>query len=314
MSKAFVALLAWRFARLDFSSVFGFPHPIPHMSEWGDFLPVFKDEKEYNPAEHLKKFHECMDLLDLQHEDVCMKMFMHSLYGDAHQWYFSLPPSSISSLKDFHRVFNEHCKRLFSDQFLSGNCCEEYELNNKVEDANREESLLHIMHQFPNDLHDVISHQDELKMDNKRDEDSPINNISDFHKSKELISLVKNHENQLSIGHMSIKISEGSSQLSDLCIKESCSYDEKQDDIFPNLFQNPIVDNSMPKFSSMSFELFPDISIFEKYNEEEDIEFSRDLVMSKISFSSTIQHRDDQLSLGQMQIEINEDSVQFSDL
>ena len=40
------------------------------MSEWGDFLPVFKEEKEDNLAEHLLKFHECMHLLDLQHEDV----------------------------------------------------------------------------------------------------------------------------------------------------------------------------------------------------------------------------------------------------
>jgi hypothetical protein len=109
--KSFSALLAQRFAPLNFSSVPGFPHPVPDMSEWGDFLPIFKENKEDNPAEHLLKFHECMDLLDLQHEDVRMKMFMYSLYGDARQWYFSLPPSSISSLKDFHRAFTEHCKR-----------------------------------------------------------------------------------------------------------------------------------------------------------------------------------------------------------
>ena len=144
MSKAFASLLAQRFAPLDFSSISGFPHPVPHMSEWGDFLPVFKEEKEDNPAEHLKKFHECMDLLDLQHEDVHMKMFMHSLEGDARRWYFSLPPSSISSLENFHRVFNEHCKKFFSEHFLFGNCCEEYGLDNKVENANREECLPHI--------------------------------------------------------------------------------------------------------------------------------------------------------------------------
>ena len=86
MSKSFAALLARRFSPLDFSSVSGFPHTLPHMSEWGDFLPVFKEEKEDNLAEHLKKFHECMDLLDLQHQDVRMKMFMHSLEGDAHKW------------------------------------------------------------------------------------------------------------------------------------------------------------------------------------------------------------------------------------
>ena len=77
----------------------------------GRFFAYLRERKEDNPAEHLIKFHECMDILDLQHEDVRMKMFMHSLDGDAHKWYFSLPPSSISSLKEFHRVFNENCKR-----------------------------------------------------------------------------------------------------------------------------------------------------------------------------------------------------------
>ena len=70
MSKAFAALLDQRFAPLDFTSVPSFPHLVPNMSEWGDFLPVFKEEKEDNLAEHLLKFHECMHLLDLQHEDV----------------------------------------------------------------------------------------------------------------------------------------------------------------------------------------------------------------------------------------------------
>ena len=70
MSKAFFSLLAQRFAPLNFSFVLGFPHPIPDMSEWGDFLPVFKEEEEDSPAEHLLKFLECMDLLYQQHEGV----------------------------------------------------------------------------------------------------------------------------------------------------------------------------------------------------------------------------------------------------
>ena len=63
MSEAFAALLAQRFPPLNFSSIPSFPHPVPDMYEWRDFLPVFKEEKENNPIEHLLKFHECMDLL-----------------------------------------------------------------------------------------------------------------------------------------------------------------------------------------------------------------------------------------------------------
>jgi hypothetical protein len=230
MSKSFAALLARRFAPLDFSSVSGFPHPVPHMSEWGDFLPVFKEEKEDNPAEHLKKFHECMDLLDLQHEDVRMKMFMHSLYGDARQWYFSLPPSSISSLKDFHRVFNERCKRFFSDKFLFDNCCVEYELHNRVEDVNREGPHSHHLHHLSNDLHDdIFSHKNELDRNNERVQVSPITIISDLHKSEELMSLTTHGEDQFNIGQISIEINEASPQFSDLQTKENDSNHEEQE-------------------------------------------------------------------------------------
>jgi hypothetical protein len=72
-----------------------------------------------------------MDQLDLHHEDVLLKMFMHSFDSDACQWYSSLPHSSISSLKEFHTTFKEHCKRYFSVEFLFENCCAEYELHIK---------------------------------------------------------------------------------------------------------------------------------------------------------------------------------------
>ena len=64
------AIVAQRFAPLDFSIVPSFPHPVPSMKEWEDFLPIFRERREDNPADHLSKFHECMNLLDLQHEVV----------------------------------------------------------------------------------------------------------------------------------------------------------------------------------------------------------------------------------------------------
>jgi hypothetical protein len=54
-----------------------------------------------------------MDQLDIHNEDVLMKIFMYSLKGDAREWYFSLPASSIFFLRDFCGAFNEHCKRYF---------------------------------------------------------------------------------------------------------------------------------------------------------------------------------------------------------
>ena len=100
-------------------------------------------------------------------------MFMYSLDGDACEWYFSLPPSSISSLKDFHTLFHKHYKRYFLAEFLFENCCEEYELHNETEDIDREEIVPHNLHQFSNDLQDdVSSHKHELEMDNEEVVDS----------------------------------------------------------------------------------------------------------------------------------------------
>jgi hypothetical protein len=62
----------------------------------------------------------------IHHEDVLMKMFMFSLVGDACEGYHSLPPTSISSLEQFHASFNMHCRNFYSSELICHNCCEEY--------------------------------------------------------------------------------------------------------------------------------------------------------------------------------------------
>jgi hypothetical protein len=69
-----------------------------------------------------------MHQLGIHHEDVLMNMFMYSLEGDAREWYRYLPPASISSLKEFHATFSDHCKRFFPADLLFENCCEEFDL------------------------------------------------------------------------------------------------------------------------------------------------------------------------------------------
>ena len=297
MSKAFVALLAQRFSPLNFSTVPGFPHPVPHLTEWGDFLPILRERNEDNPAEHIIKFHECMDLLDLQHEDVGMKMFMHSLDGDARKWYFSLPPSSISSLKYFHRVFNEHCKRYFSDEFLFENCCEEYELNKWIEVIYREYLLPHNVHQLSNDLQDdMLSHENELEMNSEEVEGSLTIIKSDCYEYEELIPLTTHGDDKLYFGLMPIEISEGncssheeldfhrSSIFKEEQQKESFSShvpfvlnfdgkvddEEEEGDVISNMFQNHIAYLYMHKSSSLPLGLYPNVPIFEKYSDDEE--------------------------------------------
>jgi hypothetical protein len=63
---------------------------------------------------------------EIRHEDVLLKKFMHSLIGDDHEWYHSLPLTSISSLREFHATFNRHCQNYYSSKLICHNCCEEY--------------------------------------------------------------------------------------------------------------------------------------------------------------------------------------------
>jgi hypothetical protein len=332
-----------------------------------------------------------------------MKMFMFSLYGDARQWYFSLPPSSISSLKDFHSTFTEHCKRYFSDDFAFDNCCDEYELHCKLEDVNIERALPHNIQQPFNDLQDVVfSHQHELQMDNKETECSLTILKSDCYEFEEMVPLatqrddheyihdvlndsfeeyvatgdiylcnqdigglqVDNHSidafdivsnASINLGCLEDEIvpfenpkgdyqidtlvgdslrsatdSKGRPPLSDLQFKRNGSdyeeqdfqktsnlqerqqedyispyvsymsmsdekdeYDEVKDDMFSNLFQDPIADDSMLESSSLSLEIILDVPIFDKYGDEEgDFKSWEGLLTTKVSSSPTFQQRD----------------------
>ena len=157
-------------------------------------------------------------------------MFMYSLYGDACQWYFSLPPSIISSLKDFHRAFTEHCKRYFSYEFAFCNCCEEYKLHSKVEYLNREESYPHNLHHISKDVHcDVPPHKYELERSNEEAEGFSITSISDFYEFEEISSLAKHGDDQLSVGQMFVETSKASPQFLDSHVKGSYSSQEEQD-------------------------------------------------------------------------------------
>ena len=93
------AILPQRFAPFDFSNILGFPNVVPTMDEWGYILHIFREDEYYSPMEPLLSFHELMHQFGIKHEDVLMKMFIYSLREDPHEWYKSLPPSIISSLK-----------------------------------------------------------------------------------------------------------------------------------------------------------------------------------------------------------------------
>jgi hypothetical protein len=130
-------ILAKRYAFCDFSDIAGFPHPVPTINEWGDYLPRFRGSKYDHPGEHLFNFHECMLEHGFVHEDVLIKLFKFSLEGNAREWCQSLPAVSIHSLKDFHVAFNSYYEKIYSADLLFPKCCHEGEIvpSEKFEDV-----------------------------------------------------------------------------------------------------------------------------------------------------------------------------------
>jgi len=118
--------MARMFSPFNFSVVPDFPNVVPVSNEWNDYLPIFRECKEDNPAQDLSDFHELLHQWEIHHEDVLIKMFMFSLAGDACEWYHSLPPASIYSLGEFHVAFNMHYHKLYPLELIFHSCCEGY--------------------------------------------------------------------------------------------------------------------------------------------------------------------------------------------
>jgi hypothetical protein len=119
-------ILAKRYAFCDFSSIYGFPNPIPTRDEWENSLPRFRGEEWEVPTEHLLDFHDYMHRLQVVHEDVQIWLLCFSLEGIARDWYWSLPIASINSLADFHVSFHVFFKGISLADFLFSElcCCE----------------------------------------------------------------------------------------------------------------------------------------------------------------------------------------------
>jgi hypothetical protein len=123
MLDSFATQIAARFSPLDFANVYGFPNTVPNIKVWEDVLPKFGEYADDNPAQHLFEFHKLMDELNIHHEYVLMNFFMFSLERDTRLWYKYLPNSSIPSLKYFHILFHQHCKRIYLAEILFEDCC-----------------------------------------------------------------------------------------------------------------------------------------------------------------------------------------------
>jgi hypothetical protein len=74
----------------------------------GDYLkymPKFTGEEDITVEEHLVAFYSYADNLNIENEDVWMRVFVQSLDGEARKWFRGLTPGSIAGIEALDDVF-----------------------------------------------------------------------------------------------------------------------------------------------------------------------------------------------------------------
>ena len=66
---------------MSFLGILGFPHPVPN--DLRDKVTKFVRNNAITSEEHLRKFIDMLNDYEVEHEDVVMKLFVHSLIEDA---------------------------------------------------------------------------------------------------------------------------------------------------------------------------------------------------------------------------------------
>jgi hypothetical protein len=95
------AIVAARYAPLIL------PHPMNPLPA-GDYLkymPKFSGEGDITVEEHLAVFYSYADNLNIENEDVWMRVFVQSLDGEVRKWFRGLAPRSIAGIEALDNVF-----------------------------------------------------------------------------------------------------------------------------------------------------------------------------------------------------------------
>jgi hypothetical protein len=77
----------------------------------GDYLkymPKFTGEEDITAEEHLSTFYSYADNLNIENEDVWMRVFVQSLDGEARKWFRGLTPGSIDGIEALDDSFLRH--------------------------------------------------------------------------------------------------------------------------------------------------------------------------------------------------------------
>ena len=94
-----------KYKQMSFIGIPGFPNPISN--DLRDKVINFSSNNGVVGEEHLRKFIDMLNDYEVEHEDVVMKLFVHSLTEDARDWFRRLPDDSITSWSDLEKLFKE---------------------------------------------------------------------------------------------------------------------------------------------------------------------------------------------------------------
>ena len=81
------------------------PKKIP--KDLRDKVGKFKENNAITSEKHLRSFNDMLIDYEVEHEDVVMKLFVHSLTEDARDWFRRLSNDSICSWDDLEKNFKE---------------------------------------------------------------------------------------------------------------------------------------------------------------------------------------------------------------
>jgi hypothetical protein len=82
------------------------PHHLhPYTTYSFEYLPRFFGEDHVTTERHLGAFENFIDQFEIVHDDVTMRMFSHSLFGDVVVWFICLKTSSIGFWTELCHAF-----------------------------------------------------------------------------------------------------------------------------------------------------------------------------------------------------------------
>jgi hypothetical protein len=73
-----------------------------------NYMPKFTREEDITVEEHVASFYSYVDTLNIENEDVSMRVFVQSLDGESWKWFRSLVPGSIVGIKALDDAFLIH--------------------------------------------------------------------------------------------------------------------------------------------------------------------------------------------------------------